>query len=62
MEYPGKTATKGSYMVTFKSLLNMVISTREACFLKMDIKNFYLRTHMGRFKYMKIKYSLFLGP
>ena len=49
-------------MVTFKSLLNMVISTREACFLKMDIKNFYLRTHMGRFKYMKIKYSLFLGP
>ena len=45
-------------MVTFKSLLNSVISTRGARFMNVDIKNFYLGTHMGRFEYMKIKYSL----
>jgi hypothetical protein len=58
VEYPGKTATKGSDMVTFKCLLNSTISTRGARFMNLDIKNFYLGTHMGRFEYMKIKYSL----
>ena len=40
-----------------KLLLNSVISTPDAKFMTIDIKDFYLNTPMDRFKYMKLKLS-----
>ena len=43
--------------LTVKLLLNSVISTPDAKFMTINIKDFYLNTPMDRFKYMKLKLS-----
>ena len=47
------TPTADLFMV--KLLLNSVVSTNEAKFFTLDIKNFYLNTPMERFEYMRLK-------
>ncbi|KAL7480858.1 hypothetical protein ACHAW6_006525 [Cyclotella cf. meneghiniana] len=42
-------------MLTTKILLNSIISTKSACFMTIDIKDFYLNTPMERPKYMRLK-------
>jgi hypothetical protein len=46
-------------LTTTKILWNSVISTPHARYLCLDIKNFYLRTPMERFEYMKMPLGIF---
>ena len=43
--------------ITVKLLLKSIVSTPEAKFMSIDIKNFYLNTPMPRYEYMRIKLS-----
>lgn len=54
IEYPGEVSTKTSDLTTVKILINSTISTKNARFMCLDIKDFYLNTTMIRFEYMKI--------
>jgi hypothetical protein len=54
IEYSGDKSTRTAGLTTAKILINSVISTQGAKFLVIDIKNFYLNTPLGRFKYMVI--------
>jgi hypothetical protein len=54
IEYPGDKSTITAGLTTAKILINSVISTQDAKFLVIDIKNFYLNTPLGRFEYMVI--------
>ena len=55
INYPGEVGTPTAEMLLIKILLNSVISTRGPKFMSIDIKNFYLATPMGRYKYLKLK-------
>ena len=55
--YPGDCGTPTVDLLTVKLLLNSVISTSNAKFMTIDIKDFYLNTPMDRFEYMKLKLS-----
>jgi hypothetical protein len=44
INYPGKVATLIARMLVAKMLFNIVISTRRARFMTMDVSNFYLMT------------------
>jgi hypothetical protein len=44
INYPGAVATPTAEMLVAKMLFNSVISTKDACFMTMDISNFYLMT------------------
>jgi hypothetical protein len=54
IEYPGDKSTQTAGLTTAKILINSVISTPNAKFLVIDIKNFYSNTPLGRFEYMVI--------
>lgn len=54
IDYPGKVATKGADLQTAKLLFNSVISTPDAKFMSVDIKDFYLNTPMSRPEYMRV--------
>eukprot|EP00804_Cyclotella_cryptica_P020437 CCRYP_014425-RA/>CCRYP_014425-RA protein AED:0.04 eAED:0.02 QI:0/0/0/1/1/1/2/0/1218 len=55
INYPGDCGTPTTDMVTVKILLNSVISTPNAKFMTIDIKDFYLMTPMARPEYMRLK-------
>ena len=55
--YPGDCGTPTVDLLIVKLLLNIVISTPDAKFMTIDIKDFYLNTPMDRFGYMKLKLS-----
>ena len=44
-------------MLTVKLLLNIVVSTPNAKFMSIGIKDFYLNTPMPRYEYMRLKLS-----
>ena len=46
LDYPGITTTDTASLSTLKLLLNSVISTPLACFLTLNIKNYYYNTPM----------------
>jgi hypothetical protein len=54
IEYRGDKSTRTAGLTTAKILINSVISTKDAKFLVIDIKNFNLNTPLGRFEYMVI--------
>jgi hypothetical protein len=54
---PGKVATPTAEMLVAKMLFNTVISTKVACFMTMDISNFYLMTPLHRPKFIRVKLS-----
>ena len=55
MNVPIDCGTPTADMLTVKVLLNSVVSTKNAKFMTIDIKNFYLCTPMERPEYMKLK-------
>ena len=57
IHYPDDCGTPTAGMLTVKLLLNSVISTKNARFMTIDIKDFYLNTPMKRFEYMRLKMS-----
>ena len=52
LTYDGKTKTPTADLITLKLLLNSVLSTKNAKFLTIDIKNFYLATKLKNKQYM----------
>ena len=48
INYPGEVATPKADMLVAKILFNIVVSTRNAKFMTMDISNFYLMTPLKR--------------
>ena len=59
LDYPGELTTRTADLTTTKMVWNSVISTNDARYLCLDIKNFYLGTPMDRFEYMKMPLSIF---
>ena len=57
INYPNDCGTPTADMQTVKLLLNSVISTKDARFMTIDIKDFYLNTPMKRYEYMRLKMS-----
>ena len=59
INYPGDCGTPTADLLTVKLLLNSVISTLNAKFMSMDIKDFYLCTPMKQYGYFQIKLEVF---
>eukprot|EP00804_Cyclotella_cryptica_P030324 CCRYP_011861-RA/>CCRYP_011861-RA protein AED:0.29 eAED:0.29 QI:0/-1/0/1/-1/1/1/0/670 len=57
INYPGEVATPTADMLAAKILFNSVIYTANACFMTMDISNFYLNTPLKRPEYIRMKLS-----
>ena len=57
LTYHGLTATQCASLITTKILLNSTVSTPDARWGSLDIKNFYYGTPMIEYEYMKIKLS-----
>ncbi len=55
VHYPGDASTPTADLLTVKLLLNSIISTPNAKFMAMDIKDFYLNTPMARYEYMRLR-------
>ena len=52
---PGDAGTPTADLLTIKLLFNSIISTPNAKFMTMDIKDFYLNTPMARYEYMRLR-------
>ena len=57
VHYPGDAGTPTADLLTVKILLNSIISTPNAKFMTMDIKDFYLNTPMAGYEYMRLRLS-----
>ncbi len=55
INYPGEVATPTADLLTVKLMLNSVISTTNARWMTVDIKNFYLNTPLKRYEYLKLR-------
>ncbi len=55
--YPGDAGTSTTDLLTIEILLNSIISTPNAKFMTMDIKDFYFNTPMARYEYMRLQLS-----
>ena len=53
VDYPGEVTTKTTSIITAKCLFNKVISTPDARFMCIDIKDFYLNNDLPRTEYMR---------
>jgi hypothetical protein len=58
LDFPGITTTQCASLTTTKCLLNSTISTPNAKFMVLDVKNFYYGTPMARYEYMKLPIKL----
>jgi hypothetical protein len=58
INYPYSVSTKTADLTTTKLLFNSVVSTPNAKYMCMDVKNFYLNSPMPRYEYMKIPVEL----
>jgi hypothetical protein len=59
VNYPDNCGTPTADLRTVKLLLNSVISTENAKFMTINIKDFYLMTPMKRYEYFQMKLDLF---
>jgi hypothetical protein len=57
INYPGEVATPAAEMLVAKMLFSSVISTKGACFMTMDISNFYLMTPLHHPEFIRVKLS-----
>ncbi len=57
LHYPGDCGTPTVDMITVKLNLNSVISTQNAHYCNIDLKDFYLNTTMNQPEYMHMKVS-----
>jgi len=58
INYPGELTTNTADLITSKILWNSVLSTPNAKYMTVDIKNFYLNTPLDRYEYMRIPLTL----
>jgi hypothetical protein len=59
VNFPGDCGTPNADILTVKLLLNSIISTKNAKFMTLDIKDFYLMTPMKQYEYSQMKLDLF---
>jgi hypothetical protein len=59
INYPGDCGTPTADLLTVKLMLNSVISTPNAKFMTINIKDFYLMTPMDWYEYFWMKLELF---
>ena len=59
INFPGDCGTPTADLLTVKLLFNSIISTPNAKFMSIDIKDFYLCTPMKRYEYFRMKLELF---
>jgi hypothetical protein len=59
INYPGNCGTPTADLPPVKLLLNSIISTPNAKFMMLDLKDFYLMTPMKCYKYFQMKLELF---
>ncbi len=57
INYLGKVTTPTAEMLVAKMLFNSVISTKGACFMTMDISNFYHMTPLHQPEFIRMKLS-----
>ncbi len=57
LHYPGNCGTPTIDTITVKLNLNSIISTKNACYCPIDLKDFYLNTLMDQLEYMRMKIS-----
>jgi hypothetical protein len=58
IDYPGEVSTRTAGLTTAKILFNSVLSTKDAKFMGIDLKNFYLNTPMERYEYMRLPIAI----
>ena len=56
--YPGATCAPNTDITTAKLLFNSVISTKNANFMEIDLKDFYLNILMESYKYILIPITM----
>jgi hypothetical protein len=56
--HSGETAPSTADITTFKILINITLSTKDAKMMMMDIKNYYLGTPLPTFEYMRLPISI----
>jgi hypothetical protein len=59
LDYSIDVATSTADITTFKILINITLSTRDAAFMMMDIKNYYLGARLSRYEYRRMLLSRF---
>ena len=59
VNYPDNCGTPTADLLTIKLMFNSIISTPNAKFVTIDIKDFYLMTPMDRYEYFRMKLELF---
>jgi hypothetical protein len=59
INYPDDCGTPTADLLTVKLMFNSIISTPNAKFMTIDIKDFYLVTPMDRYEYFRMKLELF---
>ena len=58
LEFTGNTTTRMASLTTTKCLFNSVLSTKNAKFLSLDIKDFYYKTPLEVYEYMQLPLKL----
>ena len=59
IDCPGELTKRACNLTTSKLLWNSIISTKDARFVGIDIRTFYLGTPLDRYEYMKMLLKLF---
>ncbi len=59
VNYPDNRGTPTADLLTIKLMFNSIISTPNAKFMTIDIKDFYLMTPMDLYEYFRMKLELF---
>ena len=59
VNYPDYCGTPTADIITVKILLNSIVSTLNAKFMMIDLKDFYLMTPMSWYEYFQMKLNLF---
>ncbi len=57
--YKGSTSTRTADLTTSKLLWNIILSTKDAKYMCIDIKKFYLTAALDYYEYMKIPLAIF---
>jgi len=58
IEYPHKLTTRTANLTTSKVMWNSVISTPRSKYICADVNNFYLKTPLDRYEYMRMPIKL----
>jgi hypothetical protein len=59
LDFSGDVATSKADITTFKILINSTLSTKDAAMMMMDIKNYYMGTHLPWYEYIRMLLSRF---